>query len=246
MKQSLRAGLLAFAAFLASPLPGQVVIQQLGPFQNPLLLVEIKEAQTDLKLTEEQVKKIAELSRKHAEGLKGLGFQDLEKRKKVEDTTRKELGEILTAEQGKRLQQLHMQQRGVSAFLDPAIVKELELTKEQQATIAKIPPALGPKWIAILQASRGNQAEMQKKVDELNRATVADILKNLTFEQQGKWAEMSGTAFAGVLPPAPFVGIVINPRPQPALTWHMNDLAAAQAEARKTGKPIFVTFRCEA
>jgi hypothetical protein len=28
--------------------------------------------------------------------------------------------------------------------------------------------------------------------------------------------------------------------------WIMNDLAAAQTEARKTGKPIFVVFRCEA
>jgi hypothetical protein len=28
--------------------------------------------------------------------------------------------------------------------------------------------------------------------------------------------------------------------------WIMNDLAGAQAEARKTGKPIFVVFRCEA
>ncbi|MBY0523637.1 MAG: thioredoxin family protein [Gemmataceae bacterium] len=28
--------------------------------------------------------------------------------------------------------------------------------------------------------------------------------------------------------------------------WIRNDVAKAQAEARKTGKPIFVTFRCEA
>lgn len=27
--------------------------------------------------------------------------------------------------------------------------------------------------------------------------------------------------------------------------WIMNNLPAAQAEARATGKPIFVTFRCE-
>jgi len=27
--------------------------------------------------------------------------------------------------------------------------------------------------------------------------------------------------------------------------WIMNDLAAAREEARKTGKPIFATFRCE-
>jgi hypothetical protein len=27
--------------------------------------------------------------------------------------------------------------------------------------------------------------------------------------------------------------------------WIMNDLEAARTEARKTGKPIFVVFRCE-
>ena len=27
--------------------------------------------------------------------------------------------------------------------------------------------------------------------------------------------------------------------------WILNDLPAAQAEAKKTGKPIFVVFRCE-
>jgi hypothetical protein len=27
--------------------------------------------------------------------------------------------------------------------------------------------------------------------------------------------------------------------------WIMNDLEAARAEARKTGKPIFATIRCE-
>lgn len=27
--------------------------------------------------------------------------------------------------------------------------------------------------------------------------------------------------------------------------WILNDLTAAQAEARKTGKPIFAVFRCE-
>ncbi|MBY0528490.1 MAG: thioredoxin family protein [Gemmataceae bacterium] len=27
--------------------------------------------------------------------------------------------------------------------------------------------------------------------------------------------------------------------------WILNDLPAAQAEAKRTGKPIFVVFRCE-
>jgi hypothetical protein len=34
--------------------------------------------------------------------------------------------------------------------------------------------------------------------------------------------------------------------PQKANGWILNDLSAAQSEARKTGKPIFVTIRCEA
>jgi len=38
----------------------------------------------------------------------------------------------------------------------------------------------------------------------------------------------------------------VLPAAEPAPgNWIQNDLAAAQAEARKTGKPIFVTIRCE-
>ena len=40
--------------------------------------------------------------------------------------------------------------------------------------------------------------------------------------------------------------VVVDMRPQPTLAWHMNDFNGALAEAKKTGKPIFATFRCEA
>src|SRR5205814_1948263 len=118
---------------------------------------------------------------------------------------------------------------------------------EQQAAIAKGLRELGPRWIAILQAAKGNQQEIHKKVGELNRGLVADILKGMTPDQQAKWGQLTGPPLVGVMPvAAPFVRMLVPPRPQPVLKWHMNDLAAAQAEARQTGKPIFVTFRCEA
>ena len=40
---------------------------------------------------------------------------------------------------------------------------------------------------------------------------------------------------------APAFAQKVNPK---ATGWH-TDYAAARAEARRTGKPLFVTFRCE-
>jgi hypothetical protein len=39
------------------------------------------------------------------------------------------------------------------------------------------------------------------------------------------------------------LALVAGPAPQDP--WILNDLPTAQAEARKTGKPIFAVFRCE-
>ena len=246
MKKLLCGCLVVLAGFLPSPASGQAVVQPNWIFQNPLVLVENKDVQKELKLSDDQVKSLAVLSRQYTEGLKGLGFQDLEKRKKVVESTQKGLSEVLQDVQTRRLKQLEWQQRGASAFLDPQLAKDLSLTTEQQGAIAKSLQGIGPKWIAVIQGAKGNQPEIQKRLDELNRGVVADIVKGLTAEQQAKWGELTGTPFAGVFPISPFIGMVLNPRPQPVLQWHMNDLAAAQAEARKTGKPIFVTFRCEA
>ena len=42
------------------------------------------------------------------------------------------------------------------------------------------------------------------------------------------------------------VGVAGAANPVKQNGWLMNNLEAAQDEARKTGKPIFVVFRCEA
>jgi len=245
MKKLLCGYLLALAGSLVLPASGQVVVQP-GIFPHPLALVESKDVQKDIKVSDEQVKQIAELGRKHAAGLKGLGFPEVDKRKKVVEATQKGLSDVLSAEQAKRIKQLEVQQRGAGIFLDPQLAKELALSKEQQAAAAKALQGFGPKWIAIIQAAQGNQQEIQKKLGELNSGLVADIVKDLSADQRTKWMDLNGPAFAGTLPAVIPNVIFANPRPQPVLPWHMNDLAAAQVEARQTGKAIFVTFRCEA
>src|SRR5437588_5150965 len=160
MTKTLCGCLLALAGLLASPAAAQVIIQPGGLLQNPLLLVENKDAQKDLQLSEEQVKSIAVLSKQQVEGLKGVGHLEVEKRKKVFEATQKGLSEVLTPVQTKRVKQLELQQRGANVFQDPQVVKDLALTREQQAAAVKTVQAVGQKWIAILQAARGNQPEM--------------------------------------------------------------------------------------
>jgi hypothetical protein len=231
------------AGLLTDSASGQIIVQPNNPFQSPLILVENKDVQADLKLSEEQVKKLVELSQTYAEGIKGVGF-DLAKRTKLNEAAKKGLAELLQAEQAKRFKQLEFQQRGANVFGDLQLVKDLGITNEQRGAIITVLQGFQPKWIAIIQGAKGNQAEIQKKLADVQRDLLADALTKLTAEQQAKFKERTGTPFAGSIPG--LMPIFVDMRPQPTLAWHMNDLAAAQVEARKTGKPIFVTFRCEA
>ena len=52
---------------------------------------------------------------------------------------------------------------------------------------------------------------------------------------------MRCAVFVSLLLAAPALAQRGNPK---ATGWH-TDYAAARAEARRTGKPLFVTFRCE-
>ena len=243
MKQLL-CGCLLMLAGLVNPAAGQVIIP--GLLQNPLALVENRDVQKDLHLSAEQVKTLAELGRQYAASIRGLGFQEVEKRRQAIETAQKGLRELLNEEQSRRLKQLEVQQRGPAVFLEPQLAKDLGITIAQQDAVIKAFRGLQPRWVAIVQAAKGNQPEIQQKVSELNRTLLPDILRGLTAPQQEKWRALTGQAFAGVFPaPAP-TSVFPNLRPPPVLKWHMNDLASAQAEARLTGKPIFVTFRCEA
>ena len=243
MRPSLLACFVVLAGFFANTARGQIIIQP-NLFQSPLLLVENKDVQKDLKLADAQLTKLAELSKSYADSVRGLGFQDLDKRKKANAVAASGLQELLTASQAKRLKQLELQQRGAGVFGDPQIVKELDISPQQKSAIITTLQTFTPRYVKIFQGAKGNQQEIQKQLAALHREYTADIVKTLTKEQQAKWRDLAGPAFDGAFPS--MLPVFVDMRPQPVLAWHMNDLNLALAEAKKTGKPIFATFRCEA
>src|SRR5262245_60771491 len=99
-----------------------------GALPKPTALLEVKGVQEDLKLKEDQVTKIAELSKKFTDELKDLKGRELvTKSREATDAINKEVDKVLSAEQAKRLKQLKVQQQGPRALLTPDVSKQLEL-----------------------------------------------------------------------------------------------------------------------
>src|SRR5437762_12802682 len=78
-----------------------------GGGNDPIALLRIAAVRKELKLTDEQFKK-------------------------VPDAVWKALGDVLDADQQKRLRQIFLQQRGPNAFMDAKVQKELKLTDQQK------------------------------------------------------------------------------------------------------------------
>jgi hypothetical protein len=204
--------------------PGKIQIQPGGGGRliapalpaNPLGLLESKDVRKDLKLSDEQIKKLDELSGKFKEATKDLKGRDLiVKGRELAASIQKEVNDSLKPEQGKRLKQLQVQQKGVGAFLDPIVAKELELSPDQQTTVRAGVKDVARKRAEILRETKGDRDAMAKKLAEVNKAMVAEIVKGLSDEQKKKWTEVAGAPFKGVFPaPAGFGGI-IRPLPLP-------------------------------
>ncbi len=187
----------------------------LQPGGGQLRLLENADVQKDLKLSEDQVKKVGALAQKQKDALKDLKGKDrFAKMKELAESTKKSLGDLLTANQMNRLGQLELQQKGARAFLDKKIAENLGLKEEQTTKIKEALKESGKKTFELFKEAKGNFAEMQKKLAELNKSTTADIVKGLTEEQRKKWKEMAGEPFNGTLPPSGlFPGIIIQPLP---------------------------------
>lgn len=109
-------------------------------FDKPTLL-RSDQVRDELKLDDsnrEKVEKVlASYSEKAREFWGGRGASDEErqemqkKREALVKATEKELAGILNAEQMKRLNEIHLQQRGISALTDKSFAKTLKLSAEQ-------------------------------------------------------------------------------------------------------------------
>jgi Spy/CpxP family protein refolding chaperone len=218
---------LAVAALLAGPAAAQ------RPFPGPggmggmignSMLLNAEKVQKELKLTDDQIKKIAstrkEIDDKFKEEREKLRDikdrrEQAEKRaelnKKIGEETTKALSGVLKEDQTKRLDQLRLQLMGIGAFSDEKVQKELKVDDDQKADIKKITEDLG-KDIQGLFTGGFDPAKMQenmKKMQEMNKEAAAKVVKVLNDTQKKTWKDMTGEPttltmqdlFTGIRPP---------------------------------------------
>src|SRR5579871_4108263 len=160
MRRLAQVGLtVAVAALLACPALAQQQQRQRqggrgqGGGSVALVLLRDKGVQQELKLTDDQVKAIDAAAKKQADAIQALrGGDPQEARTKMVELNRettKTIDDTLKADQKKRLRQLELQQRGLSALAAPAnarnpnaqastLAKDLNITEAQQKQIQDI------------------------------------------------------------------------------------------------------------
>ena len=223
MRRLAQVGLtVAVAALLACPALAQQQQRQRqgggrgqgGGGGGALALLRDKGVQQELKLTDDQVKAIDAAAKKQADAMQALrGGDPQEARTKMQEITKettKTIDGTLKADQKKRLSQLELQQRGLSALAAPArpnappstLAKDLSITEDQTKKIQDVVAGNREKMRDIFQNAQGDREGAAKKMAELNKETNQKIESLLTAEQKAKWKEMTGEPYKGTLPAA--------------------------------------------
>jgi LTXXQ motif family protein len=199
---------LGVAVLLAGPTLAQ------GPRpQNPLKgLIENKDLQKELSLTDDQVKKAVTIAddifKKHADDLKDIDFRSPEGREKmmtvnkgITTETKKALADVFDAKQMKRFNQVAFQQTmrfGTGAYADADLQKELKLTDEQKDKIKTINADLTKEREELFKdigMDQDKRREAFQKMQGLNKEATEKITKLLTTEQKKTLEEMKGEEF---------------------------------------------------
>lgn len=165
-----------------------------------LFLLTQKSVQEELKLSDEQVKKVTELQEKQREAFQGFGdLSQEERRTKMQEmakTQNEAITKLLKPEQLKRAKQIALQQQ-VSRTLaftlnNEEIAKTLNITDEQKEKIRDIQSKAREETQGL-----GRDEEGFKKRQEINKATNEKVMGLLTAEQKAKLKEMQGEPFKG-------------------------------------------------
>jgi Spy/CpxP family protein refolding chaperone len=203
---------LGLVALIAGPAAAQGQGRGFGRGGNLAQLLGNESVQKELKLDDKQVEKAKELADKTREEMQGK-FQDLqgldqeERRTKMQALNQemnasalKSAGEFLKPEQIARLKQIGYQVRGVQAFSDPEVAKKLNITDAQKTDIQEIGRAAREKMPSREDFQSDREAAM-KKMQEVNKETLSQVVSKLNDEQQKTWKELLGSPFEIQYPP---------------------------------------------
>jgi hypothetical protein len=161
------------------------------------LLME-KSVQEELKLTEDQIKSVRDVDGKRHELWQGLEKLPQEERwAKIQERIKENeagLAGVIGSEQMARLKQISLQVRGMRAFSDPTVVKDLSLTDEQNEKLRTIRKEA---WQSLGPIDWSKREENREKFEAAGKAAYEKSLEALTTEQAAKWKEMIGAPFTG-------------------------------------------------
>jgi Tfp pilus assembly protein PilF len=179
-----------------------------GTFDGLLVLRFIwsqKMIQKELKLSDEQTKRVSDLSDNVCQKLLDLSKKrELEPSgrerkwqewmKPVDEEINKTLAEVLTPDQQKRLRQLRMQWKGGDAFVYPEVQSALSLSVEQKQKIKSL--VIDAAKTDSRRATAGPITALTLEKDEaIRRERIENATAVLTDEQKKTWMDLAGEPF---------------------------------------------------
>lgn len=150
-----------------------------------------KEVVKDLRLSPEQVRKIAALEKEFAAGEPSLPLQ-------YTPAQQDELAAVLEPKQLERLRQIRIQAARAAALGDPEIAKSLAITDEQRDEIGKIKMSADEKISELVTAFLGGARSDEEREKTFQQKTVIEketpekIVSVLTPEQRRAFEELQG------------------------------------------------------
>jgi Spy/CpxP family protein refolding chaperone len=173
------------------------------PEALPSMLLSQKSVQEELKLSEDQLKKLGEIVKQRQEAREKMADVDPKERfpkmRALILETSKQARAVLKPEQDKRLLQITWQNQGGLALATPPVGKELILTEEQIKKITAIKETREKELDKIFGGEAASREDARKKSEELTQSAKTKMLEVLTQEQKQKWHSMLGEPFKGEL-----------------------------------------------
>jgi hypothetical protein len=222
-----------------------VVIPQAPVDFAQIHLLRNDSVQKELKLSKAQAQKLKEIFSQNQESTREIwqSFPPQEASNHWQELSkelRKDTLAVLTEAQRTRFWQIDFQNTrnfgyDSTTFQRADVEKKLGFTDEQKQKLRAIQADTQKKN----QAAFNPPNMYQQKIAVIRKEDREQVAALLTAGQKQKWDELAGK---------PFVVVNVNPNAdlQTALRkWIRDDFGRAQAESRKTGKPIFALFRCE-
>jgi Spy/CpxP family protein refolding chaperone len=188
---------------------GLAAAQQAGEHRHPgfaqgpppLLLLQQKSVEQELKLTAEQVGQVHEAAKKQREAYHQvieLAQADRDKKfPELYEQARAAVAHILTVEQAGRLRQIAWQEMGGRALLLPPVAKELNLTEEQKQQLAAIGKETHEQAKKLFGDGAARTEETKAKFAEVRKTASDRMLAVLSAEQSAQWKVLLGAPFVG-------------------------------------------------